>query len=153
MKIMVTIAGYGGAGAPPITLASTRNDATGVMTVLKEIKYRDKPDKGFSFVTNLKLETYDCLFTEENLQAAILAYREEMGQGSFVLADEMMRHRPRIETDGVDPKGQKYRLPADIGNGEIAVLALAYFQTRQRSVVALTGQMDRITRMYDILSI
>jgi len=153
MKIMVTISGYGGAGAAPITLAATRKDATGVMTVLKEIKYRDKADEGFAFVTNLKLDAYDCLFTEEHLQGAVLAFREGMGQGTLVLSDEMMRHRPRIETDGIDTKGQKYRLPADMSNGEVAVLALAYFQARQRSVVALTGQMDRINSMYDILSV
>lgn len=153
MKIMVTVAGYGGAGSPPITLAATLDDATAVMTVLKEIKYRDKPDKGYAFVTNLKLEAYDCLFTEEHLQGAILSYRESQGLGSFVMHDDMMRHRPRIETDGIDPKGQKYRLPGDINNGEIAVLALAYFQSRQRSVGAVSGQMERITHMYDFLSI
>lgn len=153
MKIIASIAGYGGAGAKPITLAATRDDATGIMTVLKEVKHREEAPAGYAFVTNVRLPNYDCLFTEENLQAAIQAYREGEGLTTFILADEVARNRPRIETDGIDPKGQKYRLAADLTNGEMAVLALAYFQSRQRAVVSLTGQMDKIANLYDILSI
>jgi len=153
MKILVSIAGYGGAGSKPITLAATRDDATGVMTVAKEVKYREEAPKGYAFVTNVKLPNYDCLFTEEHLQTAILAYREGEGLTTFILADDVARNRPRIETDGIDPRGQKYRLAADLTNGEMAVLALAYFQSRQRSVSSLTSQMDRIANLYDILSI
>lgn len=153
MRIMVSIGGYGGAGALPITLAAVRDDATGIMSVSREINFREAADAGYAFVTNLKMPNHDCFFTETHLQAAILAYQEGLGMTTFVVADGVAKHRPRIETDGIDPKGQKYRLAADLTNGEMAVLALAYFQSRQRSIGSLTGQMDRMAKMYDILSI
>lgn len=152
MKILVTVGGYGGAGAKPVTLAAIRDDATGILSVAKEVKYRDVAPPGFAFVTNMRLPNYDCLFEEEHLQGAILAYKEGEGLTTFVIDDEVAKFRPRIETDGVDTKGQKYRLDGEITNGEMAVLALAHFQSRQRSIGALSGQIDRMTRMYDILS-
>lgn len=153
MKILVSIGGYGGTGASPITLAALRDDATGVLSVAKGVKYRDEPLVGFAFVTNMRLPNYDCLFTEEHLQSAILAYKEGEGLGTFLIDDEVAKHRPRIETDGIDTKGQKYRLAPDFTNGEMAVLALAYFQSRQRSIGGLSDQMDRIANMYNILSV
>jgi hypothetical protein len=160
MKIVVTVGGYGGAGSKSISLAAMRDDATGILSVAKEVKYREsapeptpeKPER-WAFVTNMRLPNYDCLFTEEHLQAAILAYREGDGMGTFVIDDEVAKYRPRIEVDGIDTNGQKYRLASDITNGEMAVLALAHFQSRQRTVGALTSQMDRMTKMYDILSV
>lgn len=153
MKIIVSVAGYGGTGSKPITLGASRDDATGVMTIAKEVTYREEPPPGYAFVTNMRLRNYDCLFTEEHLQSAILAYKEGEGLTTFILDDDVAKYRPRIETDGIDVHGQKYRLAADISNGEIAVLALAHFQSRQRTVGALTDQIDRVARMYDILSL
>lgn len=153
MQVLVSIAGYGGEGAKPTTLAAFFDESKGTMVALKEIDFREKAEPGVAFVTNLRLENYDCLFTESHLQAAILAYREGVATVAFILADDVSKHRPRIETDGIDTSGQKYRLDANMTNGQVAVLALAHFQTRQRSVGSLTSQMDKMTSLYDIRSI
>lgn len=153
MKIMVTIGGYGASGAEPVTLAAVKNNALGTLVVLKEITYREIPDEGFAFVTNLRLKNYDCLFKEEHLADAITAYKEAEGMSTIILEDDVVRWRPRIESDGVDTQGQKYRLAADIGNAEVAILALAHFMSRQRGIESLGRMSDDIARLYQITSI
>lgn len=153
MKIMVTIGGYGASGAEPVTLAAVKNNALGTLVVLKKITYREIPDEGFAFVTNLRLKNYDCLFKEEHLADAITAYKEAEGMSTIILEDDVVRWRPRIESDGVDTQGQKYRLAADIGNAEVAILALAHFMSRQRGIESLGRMSDDIARLYQITSI
>lgn len=153
MKIMVSIGGFGPAGAMPVTLMAFKSNALGTMTVLNQITYREFPDEGFAFVTNLRLKNYDCLFKEEHLAAAITAYKEAEGMGTILLADDVAKWRPRIESDGVDTQGQKYRLHGDIGNAEVAVLALAHFMSRQRGIESVTQMSDDIARLYQITSI
>jgi hypothetical protein len=153
MRIMVSIGGYGGAGAEPVTLSAFKNNALGVLVILDKVTYREEADKGFAFVTNLRLKDYDCLFKEEHLADAITAYKEAEGMNTIVLADDVARWRPRIETDGVDTQGQKYRLAADIGNAEVAILALAHFMSRQRGIESLGRMSDDIARLYQITSV
>lgn len=153
MKIMVSVGGYGPAGSEPVTLAAVKNNALGTLVVLSKVTYRDVPDKGFAFVTNLRLKDYDCLFKEEHLADAITAYKEAEGMNTIILADDVARWRPRIESDGVDTQGQKYRLAADIGNAEVAILALAHFMSRQRGIETLGRMSDDIARLYQITSI
>ena len=153
MRIMVSIGGYGGAGADPVTLTAFKNNALGSLVVLDKVTYRDTPDAGFAFVTNLRLQNYDCLFKEEHLADAITAYKEGEGMATIILADDVARYRPRIESDGVDTSGQKYRLAGDISNAEVAVLALAHFMSRQRGIEAVGRMSDDIARLYQITSI
>jgi hypothetical protein len=153
MKIMVSIGGYGPAGAEPVTLLAFKNNALGILVVLSKVTYREIPDEGFAFVTNLRLKNYDCLFKEEHLADAITAYKEAEGMGTISLAEDVGRWRPRIESDGVDTQGQKYRLNADIGNAEVAILALAHFMSRQRGIESLGKMSDDIARLYQITSI
>lgn len=150
---MVSIGGFGPAGAQPVTLMAFKSNALGTMTVLSKITYRESPDEGFAFVTNLRLKNYDCLFKEEHLADAITGYKEAEGMGTILLADDVSKYRPRIEVDGVDTQGQKYRLHSDIGNAEVAVLALAHFMSRQRGIESLTQMSDDIARLYQITSI
>lgn len=150
---MVSIGGFGPAGSEPVTLMAFKSNALGTMTVLSKITYRECPDEGFAFVTNLRLKTFDCLFKEEHLADAITGYKEGEGMGTILLADDVSKYRPRIEVDGVDTQGQKYRLHSDIGNAEVAVLALAHFMSRQRGIESLTQMSDDIARLYQITSI
>lgn len=150
---MVSIGGYGPAGTEPITLTAFKNNALGSLVILEKVTYREEGEKGFAFVTNMRLGNYDCLFKEEHLADAITAYKEGEGMGTILLADDVARYRPRIETDGVDTQGQKYRLHGDIGNAEVAVLALAHFMGRQRGIESLGRMSDDLARLYQITSI
>lgn len=153
LKIMVSIGGYGAAGTEPVTLTAFKNNALGVLVILEKVTYREAADEGFAFVTNMRLKNYDCLFKEEHLADAITAYKEGEGMLTIILADEVARYRPKIETDGVDTQGQKYRLGSEIDNAQIAVLALAHFMSRQRGIESLGRMSDDIARLYQITSI
>lgn len=153
MKIQVSIAGYGGVGAEPVTLLAQRNEATSVLAIVKKVQYRTAPDVGFAFVTNLKLDNYDCLFQEEHLNGAIQAYKEAEGMGMIVLGPDVAKYAPRIAVDGIDMNGQKYRLHENMSNGEMAILALAHFMTRQKAITAREGQADKLFSMYEIFSV
>lgn len=153
MKIMASVGGYGGAGAEPITLTAFKNNALGVLVIMGQIPYTDTRVKDLAFVTNMRLPDYDCLFRDEDLNAAIIAFKEGEGLGTILFDDNAARWRPRIESDGVDSNGQKYRLGGEFTNGEMAVLALSYFMTRQRTVDATSRMTDDIARLYQIMSI
>lgn len=147
MKIIASITGY---GSEPISLAAFLDHATGVLAIIMPVNYREARDSDMAFVTNTKAPDYDCLFQEEHLADAIRAFREAEGTGMIALSDTTQRFRPRIETDGVNESGQKYRLHPDLNNGEVAVLALAHFMQRQRAVHNVESAMDA---MLDIWSI
>jgi len=153
MQIMVSIGGYGAHGAEPVTLLALRDARTGVLAVHKKVSFKEAPLPGFAFVTNLRLSNYDCFFREQDFSAAIRTFRECEGAGTIVLSDETARYRPRIETDGINESGQKYRLATDLGNGEVAILALAHFLERQRGVHSTESLIDRMAKMYAIVSI
>lgn len=153
MKILVSIGGYGGSGAEPITLFANRDEATGVLVVLKQHEYTESPKPGHAFVTNMKLADYDCLFKEEHLGEAIRAYKEAQGMDMIILAPDAQKYAPRIQTDGIDTQGQKYRLHENMSNGELAVLALTHFMSRQRAISATTGAADKMFSMYEIFSV
>jgi len=140
MKIMASVSGFSG---EKVTLLAFLDPATGVLAIAKKTReFREVGDEGYAFVTNTRTEAYDCLFTEEHWEQAIRDFTVAEGNESLKLGDEAARFTPRIETDGVGEKGQKYRLHADLTNGEIAVLALVHFQKRQQAMSAVDSVMD-----------
>jgi hypothetical protein len=147
MQIMASVSGYTGGS---VTLVGFIDPATGVLAIVKSVKFREVADDGFAFVTNTKTEAYDCLFTEEHWAQAIRDYMIAEGSQTLAIADDATRWAPRLETDGVDEKGQKYRLPADLQNGEVAVLAMVHFQQRQK---ALTIADDAMDEWFDLVMI
>lgn len=147
MKIMVSISGYTGES---VTLAGVIDPANGILAVVKSVKFREVADEGFAFITNTKTEAYDCLFTEEHWAQAIRDYQVAMGNETMTINEAAHRFKPRLETDGVDERGQKYRLHAELQNGEVAVLAMVHFQQRQK---ALTIADDAMDEWFDLVMI
>ncbi|NWA11931.1 hypothetical protein [Pseudomonas gingeri] len=139
MDVMVSITGYGGERT---TLLATIDPATGVLVIVKNIRFREVADAGYAFVTNTRTESYDCLFTEEHWADAIREYQVAEGTETLKLSEATQRYKPRIETDGVGEGGQKYRLHAELINGEVAVLALAHFHQRQRAIATGADALD-----------
>jgi hypothetical protein len=139
MDIMVSITGYGG---EKTTLLAEISPASGVLVIVKKIRFREVADDGYAFVTNTRTESYDCLFTEEHWADAIREYQVAVGTDTLTMSDLTQQYRPRIETDGVGEGGQKYRLHPDLVNGEVAVLALAHFHQRQRAIVTGSDTLD-----------
>ena len=139
MKIMASISGYSGAS---VTLLAYLDPSNGVLGIAKKVTFREKADPGYAFVTNTRTESYDCLFTEDHWALAIRDFQVAEGNETLKLSDSAAQYRPRIETDGVDEKGQKYRLHSDLTNGELAVLALVHFQQRQLAITTTDSAID-----------
>ncbi len=85
----------------------------------------------------------DEVFTEEHLREAIAAYYVFAGRGLLVLDDSIQRHNPasKIEPDGMDEHGRKYRIAPDIGNGQLAIIVMCWFASRQ---AGFTSQLAAI---------
>ncbi|MBV4524399.1 hypothetical protein KVG88_30455 [Pseudomonas sp. SWRI74] len=148
MKIMASVSGYSG---DSVTLLALLDPATGVLAIAKKTRdFREVADEGYAFVTNTRTDAYDCLFTEDHWAQAIRDYQVAEGNETVKLGDEAARFSPRIETDGVDDRGQKYRLHADLTNGEVAVLALVHFQQRQLAISAVDSVMDE---WFDLITV
>lgn len=147
MKIMASISGYAG---ERVTLVAFLDPVTSVLAIAKPLLYRESREEGYAFVTNTRSDAYDCLFTEEHWDEAIRAFKVSQGNETMTLADLTMRWQPRIENDGVDEKGSKYRLHDDMTNGEVAILALVYFQQRQLAITTANNAMDSWTDLITI---
>lgn len=94
----------------------------------------EKRRAGCGFVTNnANAEDHDVLFTEPDLQDAIRDYYAFAGRGLLVIEDAIRSHDPesKIEADGMDEHGRKYRLSPDMTNGQIAVMVMCWFAARQ----------------------
>lgn len=147
MKIMASISGYAG---ERVTLVALLDPVTLVLAIAKSIKFREAREEGYAFVTNTRSEAYDCLFGEEHWDEAIRAFKVSQGNETMTLSDHTIRWQPRVESDGVDDKGSKYRLPDDMTNGEVAILALVYFQQRQLAITTANNAMDGWTDLITI---
>lgn len=147
MKIVASICGYAG---EPTSLAALLDPVTGILAIVAPMKYLEKRLEKAAFVVNTKAEEYDCMFKEEHLADAIRYFKEGIGTGMIMFSDTTLRFTPRIESDGVTESGQKYRLHANLENGEVAVLALAHFMNRQRAFQNVDNAMDA---MLDLMSI
>ena len=101
-------------------------------------------------------EDYDILFTEDLLQDAIRDYFSFAGRGVLDIGDAVQRHNPasKIEADGLDEHGRKFRLAQDITNGQIAVIVLCWFALKQdgyaKQIAAFDEQVDPIVRSVGI---
>lgn len=152
MKIIASIGGYGPNGAEAVSIAAIRQP-DGILAIIRKVNYTIERVPGMAFVTNMKLPAYDCLFLEEHLSAAIHSYKEMEGQGLLTYGEHSVLFTPRVETDGIDEKGQKYRLDQSISNGQMAVLAIVHFVSRQQAITSTATLSERMAGLYDILSV
>lgn len=101
-------------------------------------------------VTNdVALVDHDQLFLEDQFREAITAYFSLQASGQLEIDTALMRHSPagKIEPDGVDEKGRKFRVAPDISNGQLAIIALCWLALRQRNVAT---QIDAFDEMPDL---
>lgn len=120
--IQAQITGYAGRA---VNLLGAVDTDSGYVMVHEELSVDTRDEKAV-FVTNDPRAERDSLFTEEKLQEAIRLFFRARASGLLELDSSLAKHDPehKIENDGVDEKGTKYRLDAEITNGNIAVLAM-----------------------------
>lgn len=153
MRIVTIISGFSGQA---LTLASVFDEKTGVLVISKQLAYReDRPKPDFAIVSNLDLPACDFTFTEKHLREAIRSYFTRRSQGMLEIDSALGRYLPdnRIEQDGVDEGGRKFRIAPEIDNGQIAVLATVAFIEAQRPISAAINMADELADFYRVMTI
>lgn len=155
MKFVVSISGYGTDGAKPVSLLCFHDTQTDFLIVDSESEFAEVRPEGFALVTNLPLQTRDFLFTADHIRNSIRDYYSRDGQGIIDIDNALMRYRPdgKIERDGIDERGPKFRLSPDIGNGEVAVLAAVAFVAAQTAINAAMDATSEFTSLYSIYEV
>lgn len=90
----------------------------------------------FLLLTNQVTDAaHDQLISSDDMRDAIDAFFAMNDSESMVFGEGLAGHNPshRIERDGVDERGVKYRLAADVSNGMVAAIFAALAAVRQRN--------------------
>lgn len=145
--IRVNIAGYGGS---PVSMFCAYDPDTDILAVVRETDYEASERAGFLKISNQDRDAaYDALFTEELTKGAIGAFFELDALKLLSIASKVQRCDPRskIERDGMDEGGMKYRIAPDISNAQVAVLAAAWYANTQRGVTAVREFAEEMRMM------
>jgi hypothetical protein len=131
----VNIAGY---ADKPATVFAAYDPATDMLAISRVGKeYEPGPRDGFLKITNQERdESYDGVYTEEETFESIQAFFAMENLGLLSLKNDVQRYNPahKIERDGMNESGLKYRFAIDITNAQVAVIAACLYANRQRSV-------------------
>lgn len=153
MKIQSTIAGFAG---QPVSLVASLDKKTGVIVVVKEIKFREERAKeDFVLVSNLDLPSLDLRFSDDLIRDSIRAYFTRKAQITLDLHDAVKRFAPdqKIEQDAVDEGGRRYRLSPDIQNGQVAILAIVALVEHQSGFSPAVNFANEMAEFYRVESI
>lgn len=153
MRIQVNAAGYSGQS---VTMLLFFDEKSGVLVADKTISFREPRAKAdMALVTNLDLPDLDYRFLDKHLSEAIRSYFTRAGQGLLDIRKELGRYDPKdkIEMDGVDEGGRRYRIHDEIENGQMAVLMAISFIESQKPITSTISAMNELADFYTITSI
>lgn len=142
VRIRANAAGFGGT---PISLYAMFDTSTEVLVVAKDGAYDPSDRSGFLRLTTRESDAcHDAVYREEDVRESIAAFFDLDAMNLVQFGEGLNRWHPKnkIETDGVDEHGVKYRFAADIANGHVAVLMIALWATRQRQMAGAAEFMD-----------
>lgn len=141
IKIMASFSGYSG---NPVTLGAMFDPDVNVLTIVKPLNWRDRPDEGFVMVTNLDLPDVTYKFTEDDLHAAIKSYFKRESMGNVALNEAAKRFTPdsKIQRLAIEKTGSKFEISGDVDNGTMAVLALSFFVDKQSEIEGVLDALD-----------
>lgn len=145
--IRANIAGYSGSPASVMCAYDTDSD---ILAVSSEREYEDMDRAGFLKISNQSRDkAYDALFTEELTRNGITAFFELDALKLLAISSKAQRCNPlnKIERDGMDEGGMKYRIAPDITNAQVAVLAASWYVNTQRGVTAVREFAEEMRMM------
>lgn len=151
-KVMMRVNCAGQQGQP-VSLFAAYDPETDVLVVVRETKYETVVREGFLRVTTRDADPeHDMVFTEENYHDAIVAFFDLQAMSLIQFANGLAKLNPenKIERDGMDERGVKYRIAPDIGNAQAAVLIACFAARRQRMVGLAEEFMDEMGSIYTV---
>lgn len=142
----INIAGFSG---QPATLFGAYDPATDVLAIVRIAKeYEGGARDGFLKITNQSRdESYDALYTEEEIRDSIVAFFDLDSIRLLNLKGDGGRCNPanKIERDGMDAGGLKFRFAPDITNQQVGVLAACLHASRQRTISKMADFADDVS--------
>lgn len=153
MRIQVNAAGYAGL---PVSMLFLFQEETGGLRADRTVKFREGRVKDdFALVTNLDLPDLDYRFQDKHLSEAIRSYFTMAGQGLLDIGNELGRYDPKekIEMDGVDESGRRYRIHDEIDNGQMAILMAISFVESQKPIRSIIDMTNELSDFYSIKTI
>lgn len=148
--IRINVAGYSGR---PASVFAALDDSTGILAIAREADIDDTERPGFLRITNQQgAQWSDALFSEDMLREAVAAFFELESLGMLIIKPAAQRCDPKskLERDGIDAAGTKYRFAPDISCGQVAVLAAAWYAQRQRGVRDAREATDEFMTLIEI---
>lgn len=136
VKMRVNVAGYGGQA---VSVFAGYDPDSDVLAIVREGPYEVTARDGWLRVTTQDRDpTHDAVFTDDQARDAIAAYFELEAMNLIQFSEGLARLDPKnkIERDGMDESGMKYRIHPEITNGQVAVMIAALSARRQRGAAA-----------------
>lgn len=152
VNMRVNVAGYGG---NPVSLFAAFSPDTGDLLCVDCTDMEMGEIAGFLHVSTTGAEVAcDMRFAESDLSQAIQDYFLMDGMKSVHLEKSVSRFKPtnKIQADGVDINGVKYKLDGEVKNGHVAILAACFAAQRQRQVANSMEAMDDLGELSDMQS-
>ena len=151
-KVMMRVNCAGQQGQP-VSLFAAYDPETDVIVIARESKYEVVPRDGFLRVTMRDADPeHDMVFTENEYHDAIVAFFDLDAMNLVQFANGLAKLSPenKIERDGMDERGVKYRIAPDIGNAQAAVLIACYAARRQRLVAQAEDFMGELGSLFTV---
>jgi hypothetical protein len=147
IRLQAEVTGYKG---PAVNLLGALDPDSGLLVIAKELPMGERLDETMVTSNDPRSERRDSLFSEDDLQDAIRLYFRAQSTGMVELLPNVTKHEVanRIENDGINENGTKYRLHPDITNGSIAVLALTALADRAYKAQSATQFSSDLAEMF-----
>lgn len=142
--LRVNIAGFQG---EPVSLYGAFDHADDLLLISESQVYEPGDAPAMLKISNQERDAFrDDLVGDDNMQDAIRAYFEMEGLKLLVLGEKAKRHAPsnKIERDGVDEGGLRYRISPDITCAQVGVMFACLAAKRQRAVGGALNIMEEI---------
>lgn len=143
VKMRVNVAGHVG---DAVSLFCAFDPATDVLVVARAVPYEATQREGFLRITTQAQDAHhDAVFSEDDMREAINAFFGLAALQLISLSETARQHDPahKIERDGIDEHGTKYKIHPDTSNAQVAVLIASFYAKRQRHVAA-SGSMMKL---------
>lgn len=147
--LQVAIVGYTSEG---VTLYGAIDTERGALMIDKDGGPRDPVRAGFIKASNIQTDAH-IVFKDEDLREAIEAYRQMDASKTLRFGDKVARHNPsgRLQVQRIGETGPIYEIGADITNGQVAGLVMAWLAKRQMGHASVAAFTDRIaTQLYKL---
>ena len=147
MKIQATISGYAN---KPCTVYAYFDKESGVLVVSKEVDFRADRFSDCVIISNTELPERESFFTPDRFNEGINSFFQMVSEDKIDIQDAASRCNPKnqIESDGINEMGKRvFRLANDITNGQIAVIAIAWYVSQALTIEKVLNFQDKLLEL------